>query len=91
MTYEEYLEFANQVEIALGHPITRDRHQQVLAREFRQAAEACLPEGWMSETDPDDDIDMRFQNAVKTHIAAAAAEAAAELNRVGALILERKE
>jgi hypothetical protein len=43
----------------------------------------------MRETDPDDDIDTRFLCAVKTHIAAASAEAAAELNRVGDLI--RKE
>jgi hypothetical protein len=34
---------------------------------------------------------MRFQNAVKTHIAAAAANEVSELERVGALILERKE
>jgi hypothetical protein len=89
MTYDEYCQLANEVEIALGHPMTRNRHQQVLARDFRQAAEACLPEGWMRETDPDDDIDTRFLCAVKTHIAAASAEAAAELNRVGDLI--RKE
>jgi hypothetical protein len=86
MTYEEYCKLANEVEIALGHPMTRNRHQQVLARDFRQAAEACLPEGWMRETDPDDDIDTRFQSAIKAHIAAASANEVAELERVGDLI-----
>jgi hypothetical protein len=86
MTYDEYCKLANEVEIALGHPMTRNRHQQVLARDFRQAAEACLPEGWMRETDPDDDIDTRFLCAVKAHIAAASANDVSELERVANLI-----